>query len=177
MLTYAADSLDSELLLDLARHANGTFGFIPDAKILATDISDAALAVARKNAEALQIDQQITFSQGDLLEALNVGEPVDLILSNPPYIGRDEQGTLDENVRKYEPEMALFAGQDGMAVIDRLILQAPAFLNDGGFLIFEISPMIAEACRLRLEQSEALDLVKIAKDYSGNERIVVARKS
>ena len=74
------------------------------------------------------------------------------MVSNPPYIGTAEQGTVDASVRDYEPHIALFSGEQGMEVINRMADQAIDRLIPGGRLIFEISPIIAAQCQSRIEQ-------------------------
>ncbi len=105
------------------------------AHITALDISPAALAVARSNAEMHSVLDRIRFYESDLLEAV-AGESFDMIVSNPPYVAEDE--VLDPQVRDYEPASALFAGAVGLDVYRRLIPQAQAALKPGGWLLLEI---------------------------------------
>ena len=145
--------------------------------IAATDISLEALAVARENAEAHEVDSRIRFYEGDLIEALPEGsKPVHLIVSNPPYIGRCEIDTVEATVKDFEPESALFAGQQGTEIIERLIPQAEKMLLPGGYLILEASPATMDRCVDQVNQS-ALDFVEVINDYAGLKRILVARQT
>lgn len=144
--------------------------------IAATDISLEALAVARENAQAHEVDSRIRFYEGDLLDALPEGsKPVDLIVSNPPYIGRCEIDTVEATVKDFEPESALFAGEQGTEIIERLIPQAEKMLLPGGHLILEASPATMDRCEELVNQS-ALDFVEVINDYAGKKRILIARQ-
>ena len=108
---------------------------LPNAQITALDISAAALAVARGNAELHHVSGRIRFVESDLLAAV-AGERFDMIVSNPPYVEESEE--LEAQVRDYEPASALFAGREGLDVYQRLIPQAQAALKPGGWLLLEI---------------------------------------
>jgi len=145
-----------------------------DFVMAATDLSLEALAVARSNAEAHKVSDKIRFYEGDLLEALPEGsKPVHLIVSNPPYIGRRETDTVEEDVKKYEPDSALFAGEQGTEVILRLVEQAPRFLLPGGKLIFEASPEVMESC-IDIVGESPLTFEKVVDDLAGLKRILIA---
>jgi release factor glutamine methyltransferase len=119
---------------------------LPRARITATDISPTALEVARRNAVRLGVAERITFVECNLLEGVLHGSratghgprSLDLIASNPPYIGRREAATLPREVRDHEPETALFAGETGTELYAPLIAQAAALLKPGGFLVLEL---------------------------------------
>lgn len=146
-------------------------------KIAATDLSNEALEVARKNAAMHQVDDRIKFYQGDLLQALPTGSsPVHLIVSNPPYIGRRETETVDQQVKDHEPDMALFSGDFGTEIIQRLIEQAAPLLLPGGFLIFETSPIIMDACLKLVNANPSFGELTVENDYGGLQRVVVAKK-
>ncbi len=117
---------------------------LPHAKIEATDISPAALEIARANAARHQFEARIKFHQTDLLQGLERG--FDFVISNPPYVGESEADQVQLEVRKYEPRNAVFAGATGLEVIERLIPQAREALKPGGWLVMEISGTIAERC-------------------------------
>jgi len=145
--------------------------------IAATDISLEALAVARENAQAHEVESTIRLYEGDLLAALPEGSnPVHLIVSNPPYIGRCEIDTVEATVKDFEPESALFAGETGTEIIDRLVTQAEQMLLPGGCLMFEASPAVMDQCQEIVNRS-ALEFVEIINDYAGLKRILVAKKS
>ncbi len=145
----------------------------PESDIIATDISEEALAVAQKNAETHNCTEHITFLKGDLFEPVTARH-FDWILCNPPYIKSAERDTLSADVRDREPEIALFAGDEGLAVIRRLIAEAPDYLVPNGKLIFEIGDtQAAEVCSL-LEAQPAYRTYELLKDYAQKERIVLA---
>ncbi len=144
---------------------------LPDAEIHATDVSAAALEVARANAARHQFESRIRFHQTDLLEGL--AGKFDLIVSNPPYVGDAEEDQVQLEVRKFEPRRAVFAGPKGTEVIARLILQAEGALLPGGWLVMEISGTIADETRRLLQ---AWDEVAIAPDLQAIPRVARARK-
>lgn len=123
---------------------------LPQAEIHATEISPAALEIARINAARHQLERRVHFHQADLLAELR-SESFDFVVSNPPYVGESEEDQVQLEVRKFEPRDAVFAGPTGLEVIARLIPQAQAALRPGGWLIIEISGSIASevACLLR----------------------------
>ena len=145
----------------------------PDAEIHATDISAAALEVARANAARLQFEKRIQFHQADLLEGLNLTD-LDFVVSNPPYVGESEEDQVQLEVRKFEPRNAVFGGPTGTEIIARLIPQAHAALRPGGWLDHGNQ-------RHDREQGEATsrndwDEVRIIPDLQSIPRVVQARK-
>ena len=113
---------------------------IPGARILATDISDAALKTARSNASRLQAGR-ITFLKGDLftpLKGLGLEGKCDFIVSNPPYVSEDQWETLQSGVRLHEPKEALVSGPAGLETMEKLVSGAPEFLKPGGYLCMEM---------------------------------------
>src|SRR5438094_507355 len=123
---------------------------LPEAEIHATEISPAALEIARANAVRHQMESRIQFHQTDLLKDLEPNS-FDFVVSNPPYVGESEEDQVQLEVRKFEPRRAVFAGPKGTEVIARLIPQARQRLRPGGWLIMEISGTIAEKVRELLE--------------------------
>ena len=142
------------------------------AEIHATDISGAALEIARANAARLHLAPRIEFHEIDLLAGFKPGT-FDFIVSNPPYVGESEEDTVQLEVRKFEPRDAVFAGQTGMEVIERLIPQARECLKSGGWLVMEISGPIAECVR---ELLSGWSEVQITNDLQGIPRVASARK-
>jgi release factor glutamine methyltransferase len=144
---------------------------LPRAEIHATDISTAALEIARANAARQQLEKRIQFHQTDLLE--NLAPPFDVIVSNPPYVGQSEEDQVQFEVRKFEPRTAVFAGPAGTEVIARLIPQAHQMLRPGGWLILEISGTIVDPVR---EMLTTWAEVGVVEDLQKIPRVVKARK-
>lgn len=143
---------------------------LPEAEIHATDISAAALEVARANAARLQLDRRIRFHEMDLLAELS--PPFDVVVSNPPYVGESEEDHVQLEVRKFEPRSAVFGGPTGTEVIARLMPQARNLLRPGGWLIVEISGTIVESVRELVGDWED---VQIVNDLQSIPRVLRAR--
>ena len=143
---------------------------LPEAEILATDISRAALEIARANA-ARQLQDRIQFHQTDLLEKFEARN-FNVVVSNPPYVGQSEEDHVQLEVRKHEPHDAVFAGPSGLEIIERLIPQAGAALKSGGWLVMEISGTVVEGVKRLLSGWEQ---VRIVNDLQGIPRVVSAR--
>jgi release factor glutamine methyltransferase len=155
----------------------------PGARIIATDISAAALEVARRNAARHGVASRIEFIECNLLDDLLQGSRAtggeshsfDLIASNPPYIGRGQAATLQREVRDHEPEAALFGGETGMEVYAPLVAQAAALLKPGGLLVLELGYNSAEYVSRLLSSPEWSDLA-ITNDLAGITRVASARR-
>ena len=150
------------------------------AKIIATDICDAALNVAAKNIEKHKLKDRITLLSGDLFEPLVPHLDVDkfdLIVCNPPYVSADEYEKLEKNVKDYEPKLALFAGVDGLDIYRRIIDKADRFLKSDTALMLEIGYAQGPEVNKLLEQAGAFAEVKIEKDVNDNDRIVSALRT
>lgn len=147
---------------------------LPDATITATDISTPALAVAQQNARTLGADgaDHIRFVASDLFAKLDDAR-FDCIVSNPPYVSSNE--VLEPQVRDYEPAAALYAGEDGLAIYRRLIPEALAPLESGGYLLLEIGQGQRDTIAALLETSGFGDIRFIA-DLQGIPRVAVAQK-
>ncbi|HYV36098.1 MAG TPA: peptide chain release factor N(5)-glutamine methyltransferase [Gemmataceae bacterium] len=146
------------------------------ASVTAVDISEDALAVARRNAEKHGVGERIRFLKGDLFGAIGAGETFDFVVSNPPYIPIAEIARLQPGVRDYEPHLALDGGPDGYRIFDRLIEAATAFLTSGGWLIVEIGAPQEERARERLTAHGGYVLADTVRDYSGHPRVLKARR-
>ncbi|WP_394833854.1 peptide chain release factor N(5)-glutamine methyltransferase [Pendulispora rubella] len=144
----------------------------PTAQVLASDISEGALAVARDNAHRLGAFN-VGWASGDLFGALasRAGLRFDVVTANPPYIPSEEIATLAEDIRSFEPILALDGGQDGLDLLRRIVQDAPAFLVDGGVLAVEVGAGEAPDVGQLFEQRGFED-VRIARDYGGIERVV-----
>jgi release factor glutamine methyltransferase len=152
--------------------ALGLASELPNAEIHATDISTAALEIARTNAARLQLENRVEFHQADLLA--DITPPFDLIVSNPPYVGDSEEDQVQLEVRKFEPRNAVFAGPVGTEVIARLIPQAQMALRPGGWLILEISGTIAEKVHALFAGWEDVETIR---DLQNIPRVIRARKA
>ncbi len=147
---------------------------IPLARLLATDISTAALALAAQNARNLKLDTQIEFRLADLFKP--VDDFFDIIVSNPPYIAADEYEKLPAGVKNYEPAEALRAGTDGLDYYRKIIVQAPGHLNNNGWLLLEIGSTQDAPIVDIFNASGQYSDISIRKDYAGLPRVIKARR-
>ena len=138
----------------------------------AVDISPAAAAVARENAEMLGLTERIDIHVGDLLAPL-AGRRYDMILSNPPYIPTADISGLMPEVRSYEPHLALDGGTDGLNIYRRLMADAPALLNEGGAIAVEVGIDEAAAVAALAMAHPRIVRTETLKDLGGIERVVV----
>ena len=145
----------------------------PQASVWAVELMPGAIEVAKKNAEALQVDGRVTFFQGDLLGPLPEGAKFDVIVSNPPYVKAGDIPTLQKEVRA-EPKEALDGGADGLRLIDRLITEALPRLKSGGLLAMEIGEDQGNAVKELLTRAGGHD-VRIEKDLARHDRLALAR--
>ena len=150
---------------------------LPSCRFVAVDISQPALNVAKQNAQRHSVSGQIEFRYSDLFSAIKPEEKFDFILSNPPYIGEEERESLDVSVRDFEPAAALFSGPKGTDLIEKMLDQAPDRLKPGGWLLFELSPIIHDQVLNILSKIPALTYIKTVKDFAGLNRIVVCRNN
>ena len=145
---------------------------LPQAEIHATEISATALEVARANAARHQLAERVHFHQTDLLNDI-AGLQFDFVVSNPPYVGESEKDTVEAQVRKFEPQIAVFAGETGMEVFAKLIPQALKVLSPGGWLVMELAFSSYDRVRqLLLNWSD----LRFSNDLQGIPRVVTARK-
>lgn len=143
-------------------------------RVTATDIAESSLAVAKGNSERLGAN--IRFLQGDLLQPLiELGQKVDCLVSNPPYIPLTDADTLHPRVRDYEPSRALFGGEDGLLLYRRLIQQLPAVIKERGLVALEVGIGQAEVVAKMLSDVLSNANVEIAEDINGKQRLVFAR--
>jgi len=151
---------------------------VVEAEVTAVDICAEALAVAGQNVEAYELGSRISLVESDLFEGLDgAGKGVfDLIVSNPPYIAPAVYEELPVHIREYEPQQALLAEDNGLAVIGRIIEQAERYLADEGGLMLEVAYDQAEQVIALARESGYLKEVKAVRDQLGHQRVVVARK-
>ncbi|HEU4759376.1 MAG TPA: peptide chain release factor N(5)-glutamine methyltransferase [Dehalococcoidia bacterium] len=145
----------------------------PAVQVIATDLSPEALALARRNAARHGLQDRIAFLQGDLLEPLD--GPVYLIAANLPYVPTADWEQLPPEIRAHEPRAGLDGGPDGLRLIERLLRQAPAYLNPGGALFAEISDEQGEAARRLAAACFPNAAVDVKPDLSALDRVLVVR--
>lgn len=149
---------------------------LPDARVTATDISDAALALARANAERLGVARRVTFARTSMLD--DAPGPFDLVVANPPYVPRSHQPTLSPDVRDHEPAVALYGtGDDGLDLIRALLLQAPSRLSADGLLLMEFGFGQGDAVRAAAAAASGLETLDVLRDLQGHERTLVAHRA
>ncbi|MBE8949820.1 MAG: peptide chain release factor N(5)-glutamine methyltransferase [Quinella sp. 3Q1] len=148
--------------------------FVKSARAMAVDISEAALSVAKFNAEKFHVADRIKFLCGDLFAPLE-GKIFDAIVSNPPYIPTNELKTLQAEVQR-EPKLALDGGADGLNFYRRILCDAPRFLVDGGILAVEVGINQSSVVKNLFLATGFVD-VEIIKDLSGLERVVAGKFS
>jgi len=149
---------------------------MPQAALVATDISSAALAVARDNATRHGVLDRVEFVECDLLDAPAGVGPWDVIVSNPPYVREDEFDALPRDVRLHEPRTALVSGPTGVEVISRLAAAAAKTLAPGGWLVVEVGPSTATAAEQVIAAHAEFLSEPTIKDLAGLPRIVQARR-
>jgi len=143
---------------------------LPETIICAIEISPAALAVARRNVERHSVTGRVQLLVGDVLNPRP--GPVDLIVSNPPYIPTGQCASLPASVRDHEPRLALDGGLDGLALIRRLLAQAPAVLHPGGGLLIEIGAYQGEAAVYLARTYFPQATVRVHPDLAGRDRVL-----
>jgi len=158
------------IAIALAKELNNAF-------IWASDISEEAIEVAKRNAKKHNVSDKIRFLKGDLWEPLRRERlKFHLIVTNPPYVSSEDYFKLPSEIKDWEPKIALWGGEKGLSLIKRIVLEASNFLFSGGFLLIEISPEQLNCVRQLLQDTGSFTNLKTLKDYSGNFRVVEARK-
>jgi len=147
-----------------------------DCQGVGVDLSEGALAVARKNAARLISGKDVRLIQSDLFSELAADEKFDILVSNPPYIASAEIEELMPEVRDFEPRMALDGTEDGLYFYRKIVEGADAYLKSGGLIAFEIGYDQGEAVKQLLVEREYRE-VEIIKDYSGMDRVVKGIKA
>jgi release factor glutamine methyltransferase len=142
--------------------------------ITATEVSASALKLARRNAERIGFADRIRFFEGDLLGPV-CAERFEFVVSNPPYVSTADRDALPVEVREHEPELALFAGEDGLDVYRRLIPAAYAVLESGGFLVMEIGYGQAETVDSLLAQA-GFARIEFVPDLQGIPRVACGQR-
>lgn len=149
--------------------------YIKDVNVICYDISDIAIEVTEKNINMLGLNDRVEVYKSDLLrEAIAKKRKFDIIVANPPYIKESVIDTLMEDVKDYEPFIALSGGEDGLVFYRKLALESREILNQGGSLIFEIGYDQKEAV-MNIMEKNGFKSVACIKDLSGNDRVVKGR--
>lgn len=156
---------------------------LPFVQVYATDISAEALEIARANAARLQLSDRVQFLHRDVLNPVGGDSPqntnslpdLDFVVSNPPYVAYSEGDKVQRSVKEFEPQAAVFAGEDGLDVISRLIEQGHAVLKPGGWLLIEIGYSMRDQVVSLLDASLWGD-VRVVPDLQGIPRVIVARR-
>jgi len=154
--------------------ANSILNECRKTRALAIDTSEQALRIAQRNAERHRVANRLRLVQSDLFDAISVNETLDLIVSNPPYVSDDEMKTLQREVQR-EPRAALAGGSDGLALIRRLLLDAPGHLRPGGYLVFEFGINQDLAIRDSVDR-EVWKLIEIRNDLQQIPRTIVLER-
>jgi len=156
---------------------------LAQARVIASDVSGDALAVARENAARHDVLERIDFVQGDLLAPLGEHPAtrgpacVDYLVSNPPYIPDDEWNAVAPNVKNHEPHAALRGGVDGLDFVRRLLHDGASHLvRPGGLLMVEVADSRANAAKELIAGDDRLDDVRVVRDFEGFDRVVIARR-
>lgn len=150
---------------------------VPEAAVFAADLSENAVELARRNARHLGLDR-VRFSTGDLLETFDTSEflgRVDVLTCNPPYIASAKVARMSEEIAAHEPRLAFDGGALGIGILMRLIQQAPRFLTQGGWLVFEVGLGQGPALVKRLSGMSAYTAVTPSTDDDGAIRVIMAR--
>lgn len=145
-------------------------------KVICTDVSPAAVGVARENAIKAGVEKKMDFHVGDLFGALKKRDKFDMVITNPPYIRSEVIQTLQREVKDHEPMIALDGGEDGLDFYRRIIEEAPSRLEKEGILVMEIGHDQAEAVRSLVEASGNFGKTEVLKDLAGNDRTLISIK-
>jgi release factor glutamine methyltransferase len=154
---------------------------LPLARIVATDISSEALAVARRNAARHGVSGRIEMLQMDLLQSYlqadgPQGTVFDFIVSNPPYVGQADRPSLPHEVAQHEPHQALFAGEHGLDIYPQLIAQAAKLLRPGGLFVVELGYGLAERVGALISEHPYWTRVRVTDDLAGIPRVLAAER-
>lgn len=145
-----------------------------NAQVLGVDISNGALKVSLNNAMHLDLMNKALFRKSDLFSKIREEEKFDMIVSNPPYIPPQIKDSLQVEVKDHEPSNALFTSDfKGLEFYEKITNEAPLFLNDGGYLLFELGE--GQACDVsKILESNRFSSIEIFKDVTGIERVIQA---
>jgi len=178
VLERTAPKTDELRIIDIGT-GSGAIGVvlareIPDARVVATDISNGALEVARRNAMRHGVADRMEFLQGDLCAAAT--GVFDIIVSNPPYIPDEAYPLLPEGIRAFEPSQALIAGPEGIDFHRRIIREGVHRLKAGGWVFLEIGEGQQGLVEVLFRETGVYEEIRFRKDYGGIERVAIARR-
>lgn len=171
------ENRESQIVLDIGT-GSGAIGItiakeMKNSKVLACDLSDSALEIAKMNGLNLEVPN-IKFQKSDLFSEIKFTN-FDLIVSNPPYISQEEYESLQVEVKMHEPQMALTDNKDGLYFYKKITRESVNHLKNGGILAFEIGYNQGEAVKNLLEKN-SFENIEVIKDYQGQDRIVIGVK-
>lgn len=146
----------------------------PDSRVTASEISPEAFAIAEANRKKYDL-KNATILQGDLFAPFDPDDKFDLLVANLPYIPEAARETLPENVRNYEPALALFADHDGLALIERALLEAPSFLKPGAALFFEMGEEQGAALAGFAQRLNCYSEIRVLPDQYGADRFLACK--
>lgn len=182
-LTNAAAANGTPRVLDLCTGSGNIAVSVayhaPAAEVFASDLSETAIELARRNAAHLGLGERIDFRASDLLVAFErpeFMERFDVITCNPPYISSGKVGQMPKEISEHEPRLAFDGGALGISILMRLIQDAPRFLRKGGWLAFEVGLGQGPALVKRLQAGKLYERVEAKQDHAGQIRVVAARR-
>ena len=144
------------------------------ARLWASDVSPGAIAVAKINAQRHGVADRIRFIEGDLFEPLKDKEiHFHIIVSNPPYVAQEDYDKLPPEIKDFEPRLSLDGGPGGMAVIERILREAPEFLTSTGVVMIEMDPGQIHRAMDVARSLPGFERAEVVKDYSGRERVII----
>ena len=146
-------------------------------RVVATDITRDAIAVATINAHRNGVKDLLNFRRGSLYQVIDSDEYFDVIVSNPPYIADDEARVLEPEVLDWEPGTALFGGKTGLEIIREIIVGAPSNLTSGGLLALEFGLGQAEQIVSQIEKTGMFNSIMVHRDLNGRHRVVTAQRN
>ncbi len=152
---------------------------ISDCKIYASDIADNILNVAARNAEKNNVESKIIFLKGSYFQPFieNNIEKADIIVSNPPYVSQKDWEMLPEEVKSFEPKVALDGGSDGLQHTRKIVQHAKDCLNRNGFIFLEIGVNQKQNVIELFKSSGGYNILDVLKDYNGIDRVIVGQKA
>jgi release factor glutamine methyltransferase len=147
----------------------------PFSRVLGSDSSQDALAVAEANVRAVGLESRVELRHGSLFEVLEAAEAFDVVVSNPPYVAESEAIELEPEIEAWEPHGALFGGVDGMATITDIVKGARRHLRPGGLLALEVGATQASRVLAAFEAAGGYTDARVRRDLAGRERVVLAQ--